>query len=88
MDAEESEDAVKAAEKNSDMIPQLDGPPENTHDLPAPENIQFKCEQCSFKAITSQMVKYHTRIKHRTHHCEPGFEEYVFQPNGICPLPS
>ena len=52
----------------------------------APENVQFKCDQCRFEAITENRVKYHTRLKHRTHHCDPGFEEYVFLPNNICPL--
>ena len=66
------------------MIPQLDGPPEET--LTAPVKVQFKCEQCRYEATTKNMMKYHVRLKHRTHHCEPGFEEYVFLPNGICPL--
>ena len=71
---------------NTDMIPQLDGPVDIGCARTSPANTDFKCEQCSFKAGTGQMVKYHTRFKHRTHHCEQGFEEYIFLPNGICPL--
>ena len=76
----------ETVDTNTDMIPQLDGPVEIGCARTSPVNTDFKCEQCSFKAGTGQMVKYHTRLKHRTHHCEQGFEEYIFLPNGICPL--
>ena len=76
----------ETVDTNTDMIPQLDGPVEIGCARTSPVNTDFKCEQCTFKAGTGQMVKYHTRLKHRTHHCEQGFEEYIFLPNGICPL--
>ena len=71
--------------KSTETIPQLDGSTEVTQDT-AKGKSQFKCDQCRFEASTEKKLQYHTRLKHRTHHCDPGFEEYVFLPNNICPL--
>ena len=54
-----------------DRILQLYGPAEIRH---------FKYNHCRLKAITENIVKYLMKVKHQTHHCEPGFEEYVFLP--------
>ena len=71
--------------RNTEIIPQLDGSPEVRQDT-AKGKSQFKCDQCRFEASTENKLQYHTRLKHRTHHCDPGFEEYDFLPNNICPL--
>ena len=70
---------MKEHVKDNHTIEQLDGSSEQ-------KKATIKCDQCRFEATSKNMMKYHTRLKHRTHHCEPGFEEYVFLPNNICPL--
>ena len=34
----------------------------------------------TLKAITKKIVKYLRKVKQKTHHCQPDFEEYVFLP--------
>ena len=40
----------------------------------------FKYNHCRLKAITEKIIKYLMKVKHKTHNCQPGFEEYVFLP--------